>query len=87
MKKEVLLETNDEAVDLGRRSMMGRLGLVASVACAAPVLLTISTSAQANHKKKDKSCENADNRNDNAQGNVCQDSGDSDSGSGACIGV
>jgi hypothetical protein len=72
MKKEMLLETNDEAVDLGRRSMMGRLGLVASVACAAPVLLTISTSAQANHKKKDKSCENGENRSEKAS-NACPD--------------
>lgn len=44
------LETNDEAVDLSRRSMMGRLGLVASVAIAAPVLMTMSTSALAKHK-------------------------------------
>ena len=49
MKKEMTLETNDEAVDLSRRSMMGRLGLVASVAIAAPVLMTMSTSALARH--------------------------------------
>ena len=52
MKKETTLETNDEAVDLGRRSMMGRFGLIASLACAAPVLMTVSTSALANHKTK-----------------------------------
>jgi hypothetical protein len=84
MKKEMLLETNDEAVDLGRRSMMGRLGLVASVACAAPVLLTISTSAQANHKKAEKSdqaCnDNGSNRNGNAKDNVCQDNNSGGSG-------
>jgi len=51
MKKEMTLETNDEAVDLSRRSMMSRLGLVASVAIAAPVLMTMSTSALANHKR------------------------------------
>ncbi len=53
MKKEMILETNDEAVDLSRRSMMGRFGLMASLACAAPVLMTLSTSAQASHKDKD----------------------------------
>ena len=54
------VETNDEAVDLGRRGMMGRLGLVASVAIAAPVLMTMSTSALANHKRNnvEKSCGN-----------------------------
>ena len=46
------LETNDEAVDVSRRSMMNRLGLVASVAIAAPVLMTMSTSALAHHVKK-----------------------------------
>lgn len=46
------LETNDEAVDLSRRSMMSRLGLVASVAIVAPVLMTMSTSALASHKDK-----------------------------------
>ena len=50
MNKEIILETNDEAVDLSRRSMMGRLGLMASLACAAPVLMTVSTSTLANHK-------------------------------------
>jgi len=52
MKKEMTLETNDEAVDLSRRSMISRLGLVASVAIAAPVLMTMSTSALAHHVKK-----------------------------------
>ncbi len=51
MKKEMTLETNDEAVDLSRRSMISRLGLVASVAIAAPVLMTMSTSALARHKE------------------------------------
>lgn len=51
MKKEMTLETNDEAVDLSRRSMMSRLGLVASVAIAAPVLMTMSTSVLARHKE------------------------------------
>ena len=62
MKKEMLVESNDEAVDLSRRSMMGRFGLVASIACAAPVLMTLSTTAQANHKgksKTDNACKNA----------------------------
>ena len=71
MKKEMTLETNDEAVDLSRRSMISRLGLVASVAIAAPVLMTMSTSALASHKAavkeskakcNDRVNENADNR-------------------------
>jgi hypothetical protein len=48
--KDMTLETNDKAIDLSRRSMMGRFGLMASLACAAPVLMTVSTSALANHK-------------------------------------
>ena len=68
MKKEMTLETNDEAVDLSRRSMMSRLGLVASVAIAAPVLMTMSTSALAQHKdKKYKAkCNDNDRVNENA---------------------
>ena len=74
MKKEMILETNDEAVDLSRRSIMGRLGLVATVACAAPVLMTLSTSAQASHKEDteaDKSCKNGDKRNKTNEGKAC----------------
>jgi len=54
MNKEMTIETNDEVVDLSRRSMMGRFGLMASLVCAAPVLMTMSTAAVANHKDKDK---------------------------------
>ena len=78
MKKEMILETNDEAVDLSRRSMMGRFGLMASLACAAPVLMTMSTSAQANHKKlsKDQACKDGEKRNETAEGKVCGDAGE-----------
>ena len=65
MKKEMTLETNDETVDLSRRSMMGRFGLMASIACAAPVLMTLSTSAQAKHK--------VNNDNDNGKGSCKAD--------------
>ena len=68
MNKEMKLETNDEGVDLSRRSMMGRFGLMASLACAAPVLMTVSTSALANHKSKDKN-------EDNSNGNAANDKG------------
>ena len=81
MKKEMILETNDEAVDLSRRSMMGRFGLMASLACAAPVLLTLSTSAQASHKKADKTdqaCKDGEKRNETAEGKVCGSWGDTD---------
>lgn len=44
MSKEI---TNDEIVNLGSRNIMARLGLVASVAFAAPVLLTMSGSVNA----------------------------------------
>ena len=79
MKKEMILETNDEAVDLSRRSMMGRFGLMASLACAAPVLMTMSTSALANHKDKNNdkgkgSCNANDNANE-AASKKCPDGG------------
>ena len=88
MNKEMKLETNDEAVDLSRRSMMGRLGLMASLACAAPVLMTVSTSTLANHKNssnkdsKDNSDGNASDKGQgwggdcNANGADCDDSSD-----------
>ena len=83
MKKEMILETNDETVDLSRRSMMGRFGLMASLACAAPVLMTMSTTAQASHKKADKSdqaCnENRKNRR-SAKDNLCGEEGGADDG-------
>jgi len=47
MNKNMTLESNEETIDLGRRNIMARFGLMASVACAAPVLMTMSTSAQA----------------------------------------
>ena len=77
MNKEIKLETNDEAVDLSRRSMMGRFGLMATLACAAPVLMTMSTAAVANHKKKAQDtlgdCGNNSARSDNptAMANAC----------------
>jgi len=71
MKKEMLVESNDEAVDLSRRSMMGRFGLVASIACAAPVLMTLSTSAQANHKKANKGDNACDASDGNSKGFDC----------------
>jgi hypothetical protein len=48
MKKEIVIESSDEAVDLGRRSMMSRFGLAASLTLAAPVLMTISTPTLSN---------------------------------------
>lgn len=44
MKTKMTLEANLETVDLSRRKIMARVGLVA---CAVPVLMTMSTSAQA----------------------------------------
>jgi hypothetical protein len=41
------IENSEETVDLGRRSALSRLGLAASVAYAAPVLMTLSQSAHA----------------------------------------
>ena len=38
MGNQITVETKDETVDLGRRDIMARFGLMASVACAAPVL-------------------------------------------------
>jgi len=81
MKKEMTVETNDEAVDLGRRSMMSRLGLVASVAIAAPVLMTMSTSALADHKEIERGSEKAQkcnansNANERAEKETCPDDG------------
>ncbi len=45
MKNEMNLDT---AID--RRSMFSRLGLMASIAVTAPLLVALSTSVQANHK-------------------------------------
>lgn len=67
---------NELVVDLGRRGVLARFGLAASLAVAAPVLMTMSTSAQANHKGKDQGCngkggENSDN--DQAkENNACE---------------
>ena len=72
MNKEMKLETNDEAVDLSRRSMMGRLGLMATFACAAPVLMTVSTSALANHKKTAKEDSSSGNADGKGQGWGCE---------------
>ena len=75
MNKEIKLETNDEAVDLSRRSMMGRLGLMASLACAAPVLMTVSTSTLANHKNsssKDSKDNSDGSASDKGQGWGCE---------------
>jgi hypothetical protein len=52
MNKDIVIESSDEVVDLGRRSMMSRFGLAASLTLAAPVLMTMSTSTLANHKSK-----------------------------------
>ncbi|MDH5355061.1 MAG: hypothetical protein OEY09_11515 [Gammaproteobacteria bacterium] len=49
-------DINEASVDISRRSILGRLGLAASVAIAAPVLMTMSAPALANHKKKDQGC-------------------------------
>jgi hypothetical protein len=45
MKKELNLDTT-----IDRRSMFSRLGLMASIAVTAPLLVALSTSVQANHK-------------------------------------
>jgi len=58
MNKDIVIKSSDEAVDLGRRSMMSRFGLAASLTLAAPVLMTISTSTLATHR----------NNNDNDKG-------------------
>ena len=46
-KKLETIENSEETVDLGRRSALSRLGLAASAAYAAPVLMTLSQSAHA----------------------------------------
>ncbi len=71
MNKEIKLETNDEAVDLSRRSMAGRLGLMATFACAAPVLMTVSTSALANHKNSASKDNGKETAGDKGQGWSC----------------
>ena len=55
MDRKMTFETSDETIDLGRRNIMARFGLMASVACAAPVLMTMSTSAQAGGRGGEKS--------------------------------
>ena len=71
MNKEIILETSDEGVDLSRRSMAGRLGLMATFACAAPVLMTVSTSAVANHKNSSSNDKSSENASDKGQGWGC----------------
>ena len=64
-------DINEASVDISRRSILGRLGLAASVAIAAPVLMTMSAPALANHKAgKDQSCSNGADRNEKAQDNA-----------------
>ena len=46
-KKLEAMEINEESVDIGRRKALSRLGLAASAAYAAPVLMTLSQSAHA----------------------------------------
>jgi hypothetical protein len=46
-KKLETIEISEETVDLGRRSALSRLGLAATAAYAAPVLMTLSQSAHA----------------------------------------
>jgi len=46
-KKLETIEISEETVDFGRRSALSRLGLAASAAYAAPVLMTLSQSAHA----------------------------------------
>jgi hypothetical protein len=46
-KKIETTEISEELVDLGRRSALSRLGLAASAAYAAPLLMTLSQSAHA----------------------------------------
>ena len=73
MKKEIVIESSDEAVDLGRRSMMSRFGLAASLTLAAPVLMSISTPTLANHKgsgKKDNSGGNCKSKGGERSGNA-----------------
>ena len=70
MNKDIVIESSDEVVDLGRRSMMSRFGLAASLTLAAPVLMTISTPTLANHKsKKDKGQGNCENMGGESSGN------------------
>lgn len=99
MKKEIVIESSDEAVDLGRRSMMSRFGLAASLTLAAPVLMTISTPTLANHKsKKDHSGGNCKSMGGERSGNAnamentaCPDSDDDapppDDGGGIDMGL
>ena len=46
-KKLETIENSEETVNLGRRSALSRLGLAATAAYAAPVLMTLSQSAHA----------------------------------------
>ena len=72
MNKDIVIESSDEVVDLGRRSMMSRFGLAASLTLAAPVLMTMSTSTLANHKNtgKDKGQGNCENMGGVKSGNI-----------------
>jgi hypothetical protein len=74
MKKDIVIESSDEAVDLGRRSMMSRFGLAASLTLAVPVLMTISTPTLANHRGGS----------DNSGGN-CKSKGGDESGNANAI--
>ena len=85
MRKQITMGTNDEAVDLGRRNIMARFGLMASVACAAPGLMSISSSAQAakGGNGKSKGGEKANNRsNGNAGGANAGSNGNGGVGNG-----
>ena len=76
MGNQITVETKDETVDLGRRDIMARFGLMASVACAAPVLMTISSSAQATKGGNGKN-----NRGDKANGRSNGNAGGANAGS------
>ena len=84
MGKQITLETKDETVDLGRRNIMARFGLMASVACAAPVLMTISSSAQATKGGNGKSNRDGNGKNsggDKAKGHSNGNAGGANAGS------
>lgn len=69
MKKEFNLDTT-----IGK-SMLSRLGLVASIAVTAPLLIALSTPVQANHKvdSKDQSQNATQNANQNAANNAADE--------------
>ena len=81
-KKLDTIEISEETVDLGRRSALSRLGLAATAAYAAPVLMTLSQSAHASGGDGGGGSNSGGGGGSNSGGGGGSNSGGSDSSSG-----